>query len=140
MFFAVLVSCHNLSQLSPALKKIGEGQQAAARIFSILDRTSKVRNCENPIIPDSFKGQITFEKVTFAYPKDPSRLILDNLSIKFDINNTALVGDSGCGKSTIIQLIMRFYDPDVGTVYLDGVDLRSLDLAWLRTQIGYVGQ
>jgi ATP-binding cassette subfamily B (MDR/TAP) protein 1 len=50
------------------------------------------------------------------------------------------VGESGCGKSTILQLIMRFYDPDEGRILLDGNDLRELDLAWLRNQIGYVGQ
>jgi ABC-type multidrug transport system fused ATPase/permease subunit len=52
----------------------------------------------------------------------------------------AFVGDSGSGKSTIIQLIMRFYDPDSGRITLDGNDLKSYDLLWLRSQIGYVGQ
>lgn len=50
------------------------------------------------------------------------------------------MGQSGCGKSTILQLIMRFYDPDTGIVTLDGVDIKQLDLYWLRSQIGYVGQ
>ena len=50
------------------------------------------------------------------------------------------MGESGCGKSTIFQLIMRFYDPDQGKITLDGVDLKELDLYWLRRQIGYVGQ
>lgn len=50
------------------------------------------------------------------------------------------MGESGCGKSTILQLIMRFYDPDQGRILLDGNDLRELDLTWLRNQIGYVGQ
>lgn len=54
--------------------------------------------------------------------------------------DTAFVGDSGCGKSTIVQLVMRFYDPDEGRVTLDGVDLKEYDLHWLRSQIGYVGQ
>mgnify|MGYP001949974986 CR=1 FL=1 len=53
---------------------------------------------------------------------------------------TALVGDSGSGKSTIVQLILRFYDPDAGRILLDGVDLRDYNLKWLRSQIGYVGQ
>lgn len=56
------------------------------------------------------------------------------------MNKTGLVGESGCGKSTIMQLIMRFYDPDEGKVTLDGHDLRDIDLLWLREQIGYVGQ
>jgi ATP-binding cassette subfamily B (MDR/TAP) protein 1 len=60
--------------------------------------------------------------------------------MKFHILRTALVGDSGCGKSTILQLLMRFYDPDQGSVLLDGVDIREIDLYWLRSKIGYVGQ
>ena len=56
------------------------------------------------------------------------------------MKSTAFVGESGCGKSTIFQLMMRFYDPDEGRVTLDGNDLRDLDLNWLRSQIGYVGQ
>jgi ATP-binding cassette subfamily B (MDR/TAP) protein 1 len=51
-----------------------------------------------------------------------------------------LVGESGCGKSTIFQLIMRFYDPDQGRITLDGIDLKLIDLKWLRESIGYVGQ
>jgi len=50
--------------------------------------------------------------VSFSYPKDKNRMILNDLTIKFDLKHTALVGNSGCGKSTILQLIMRFYDPD----------------------------
>ena len=57
-----------------------------------------------------------------------------------DCKNSALVGKSGCGKSTIFQLLMRFYDPDSGVIYLDGHDLRDLDLDWLRSRIGYVSQ
>lgn len=60
--------------------------------------------------------------------------------MEFHMNKTGLVGESGCGKSTIIQLIMRFYDPDEGRITLDGYDLRLLNLVWLRQQIGYVGQ
>lgn len=57
-----------------------------------------------------------------------------------DSRHSAIIGKSGKGKSTILQLIMRYYDPDEGTVYLDDVDMRNIDLAWLRSQIGYVGQ
>lgn len=60
--------------------------------------------------------------------------------MKIDCRHSALVGASGCGKSTIFQLIMRFYDPDEGAVYLDGVDLRDLNLEWLRSKIGYITQ
>lgn len=78
--------------------------------------------------------------MTFSYPKDPSRVIFKNLTLELDTNKTGLVGESGCGKSTVLQLIMRFYDPLEGKITLDGHDLRDLDLVWLRQQIGYVGQ
>ena len=60
--------------------------------------------------------------------------------MEINLNKTSFVGESGCGKSTIMQLIMRFYDPDQGRITLDGHDLRTIDLIWLREIIGYVGQ
>ena len=91
-------------------------------------------------MPDDFRGVFKFRNVTFAYPKDKSKNILKNLNLEINSKLSAFVGESGCGKSTIFQLIMRFYDPDEGVITLDGVDLKDLDLYWLRSQIGYVGQ
>ena len=81
-------------------------------------------NSPNSIRPDSFKGIIEFHNVSFSYPKDKSRKILNNISLKFNSHSSALVGQSGCGKSTVFQLVMRFYDPDEGKITLDGIDLR----------------
>lgn len=78
--------------------------------------------------------------MSFTYPKEPDRQILKDVNLKIDCKHTAIIGASGCGKSTIFQLIMRFYDPDHGVVLLDGHDLRDLNLEWLRTQIGFVRQ
>jgi ATP-binding cassette subfamily B (MDR/TAP) protein 1 len=78
--------------------------------------------------------------VTFSYPNRPGQLILDNFSTVFEEGKTtAIVGASGSGKSTLIQLIERFYDPDHGSVIVDGVDLRILNLRDFRQNIGYVG-
>ena len=66
--------------------------------------------------------------------------MLNGIGLEFDVSKSGLVGESGCGKSTILQLIMRFYDPDEGRITLDGHDLRTLELKWLRENIGYVGQ
>jgi ATP-binding cassette, subfamily B (MDR/TAP), member 1 len=60
--------------------------------------------------------------------------------MEFNAKSGALAGQSGCGKSTVFQLIMRFYDPNSGRITLDGTDLRLIDVGWLRRQIGYVGQ
>jgi ATP-binding cassette subfamily B (MDR/TAP) protein 1 len=81
-------------------------------------------NPENGIKPEKITGNIKFENVVFSYPKDKTKIILNNISIEFHLSNTALVGESGCGKSTILQLIMRFYDPDEGRILLDGIDLK----------------
>jgi ATP-binding cassette subfamily B (MDR/TAP) protein 1 len=140
VFFSVLMGGFNLTQVTPAMKKITEGRVAAVRIFKIIDRKPLVLSPENGIIPKDFKGVFKFEGVTFAYPKDKSRNILENLNLVLDSKFSAFVGESGCGKSTIFQLIMRFYDPDKGRITLDGIDLKDLDLYWLRGQIGYVGQ
>jgi ATP-binding cassette subfamily B (MDR/TAP) protein 1 len=99
-----------------------------------------IKSKENALKPNTFKGVIKFDHVSFAYPKDKKRNILNNLNLEIDCNNSAFVGESGCGKSTILQLIMRFYDPDQGDVYLDDNNLKDIDINWLREHIGYVGQ
>lgn len=140
IFFSILMAGFNFTQLTPAIKKMSEGRSAAARIYKIVDRQPLITSPDNAIKPESFKGVFKFENVTFAYPKDRTKNIIENLSFEIKCKSTAFVGESGCGKSTIFQLLMRFYDPDEGRITLDGVDLRDLNLYWLREQIGYVGQ
>lgn len=129
-----------MNQFAPSIKVIAQGKNAAARIFRIIDRLPLVRSPANPIKLEQFRGVFQFEGVSFSYPKDKARAVLQDLNMRIDCKSAGIMGESGCGKSTILQLIMRFYDPDTGTVTLDGVDLRQLDLQWLRSLIGYVGQ
>ncbi|ERE72039.1 bile salt export pump-like protein [Cricetulus griseus] len=90
---------------------------------------------------DRIKGEIEFHNVTFHYPSRPEVKILNNLNMVIKPGEmTALVGSSGSGKSTALQLIQRFYDPCEGMVTLDGHDIRSLNIRWLRDQIGIVEQ
>ena len=141
VFFSIIMGGFNISQLSPCMKAFTEGQQAAARIYAVIDRTPSIIDDDNGKTIPNLKGDIELRNVSFSYPKDPSRLILDDVSLKFNANQkNALVGESGCGKSTIMQLLMRFYDPSSGEVYLDGINIRDLSLKWLRDNIGYVGQ
>ena len=92
-------------------------------------------------IPDHIEGKVEFRGVTFAYPSRPDAVVMDDFSVEASVGKTlALVGPSGSGKSTTVQLIQRFYDPDMGTVLLDGKDLRDLNLQWLRRNIGVVSQ
>ena len=93
------------------------------------------------VSPDSCKGEVTFESVEFSYPSRPDVKVLKGLSLTVKPGETlALVGQSGCGKSTCIQLIERFYDGSAGNVSLDGHRLQELNVKWLRQQIGFVQQ
>ena len=86
-------------------------------------------------------GNIEFRDVNFNYPARAEIQILKGLSMKIHSGSTvALVGSSGCGKSTCIQLIQRFYDPLSGSINLDGKDLKDLNIHWLRSQLGVVNQ
>jgi len=102
--------------------------------------TKEVRR--KSIVPTAtMEGSIVFENVMFSYPTRPDVLVLNAFSLHLAKDTTtALVGSSGSGKSTVVSLIQRFYDTDAGTITLDGVDITHLDLAWLRSQIGYVQQ
>ena len=91
--------------------------------------------------PEKVEGVVSLENVSFSYPSRSTMPVLRDLSINFAAGKTsALVGASGSGKSTIIALTERFYDPLAGSVKLDGVDLKDLNVKWLRSQIGLVSQ
>ncbi|KAJ8944821.1 hypothetical protein NQ318_013158 [Aromia moschata] len=107
---------------------------------SITNRSSTSLKARGEKI-DDLKGNITLKKVHFYYPSRKDVPILQGMDLEIKSGDTiALVGMSGCGKSTVVQLIQRFYDPIEGEVHLDGKNLKHLDLTWLRNQIGVVGQ
>ena len=86
-------------------------------------------------------GNIEFKSVEFSYPTKPDNQVLKSINFSIEANKkTAFVGESGCGKTTCMQLIERFYDPSSGSVTLDGKNLKDLNLKWMRDNIGYVGQ
>ena len=86
-------------------------------------------------------GAVAVNNVHFSYPTRPDVPVLEGLTLDLKPGKTlALVGPSGCGKSTVVSLIERFYDPKSGDVKLEGVDIRDLNVAWLRSQIGIVSQ
>lgn len=89
----------------------------------------------------SVSGSVQFKGVQFAYPSRPATFIFRDFNLKVPAGMTvALVGGSGSGKSTVIALLERFYDPLAGEILLDGVDIRRLKLKWLRSQMGLVSQ
>lgn len=91
--------------------------------------------------PKNASGSIRFQDVKFAYPSRKEAMIFDGFTLNIPAGKTvALVGSSGGGKSTVVQLIERFYDVDDGCISLDGKDIRTLNVKWLRSQIGLVSQ
>jgi len=109
------------------------------RIFDYFDMPVEIKNAPDAIIPKKSAGRIEFDHVHFSY--DPSRPILKDVSFTLDSGKSiAIIGPSGSGKSTIINLIPRLYDVNEGSVRFDGIDVRQLDLGFLRDQVGVVTQ
>ena len=141
VFFSALIGGFATAQASPLLGAFQKGRVAGARLFQIIDRKPAMGHSQAGAKIDSLKGEVELSGVDFAYPTRPDKKVFDNVSLKIKAGQTvALVGQSGSGKSTIVSLIERFYDPAAGKITLDGVPLPDLDLAWLRDQVGLVNQ
>jgi len=112
---------------------------AAERIFELMDTKPEIMDSEDAIDMPPIKGEITFENVTFGY--DPQHPVLYNINFRIKPKETvALVGPTGAGKSTIVKLISRFYEPQSGTIRIDGYDIRRVKQKSLRSQMGIVLQ
>ncbi|XP_051147745.1 ABC transporter B family member 19-like [Andrographis paniculata] len=141
-FFGVNVGSRGLALALSYFSQFSQGTVAASRVFEVIDRVPDI----DPYSiegrkPSGVHGKLEFKGVSFAYPSRPTIPILHSLSLVIPASKTlALVGASGGGKSTIFALIERFYDPNQGFITLDGYDLRTLQVKWLRKQIGMVGQ
>ncbi|CAN6246852.1 unnamed protein product [Urochloa humidicola] len=124
------------------LKYLAEAGAAAERMLEVIRRVPKI-DSESNTGEDltTVTGEVEFKNVEFSYPSRPENPIFVGFSLRVPAGHTvALVGGSGSGKSTVIALLERFYDPSAGEVTLDGVDIRQLRLKWLRAQMGLVSQ
>ena len=141
-FFSILFGGLQLLQAIPCITSINNAQIELKKILNIINLQSNIDCFSNDgLTPDDCVGSITFSKVTFAYPMRSERNVYNSLSLSIAPGTTvAFVGPSGSGKSTAVALIERFYDPDVGSIELDGHNVRDLRLSWLRQQIGLVSQ
>uniref|UniRef100_A0A8B9KGI2 ATP-binding cassette, sub-family B (MDR/TAP), member 5 n=1 Tax=Astyanax mexicanus TaxID=7994 RepID=A0A8B9KGI2_ASTMX len=143
LVFSVLVlSTMNVGQTSSANLDFAKAKAAAGRIIALLEKKPEIDIYSDAgVKPTNFRGDIEFHDVHFSYPTRPDVRILQGLNVSVRQGQTlALVGGSGCGKSTSIQLLERFYNPAGGQVFADGMDTRGLNLAWLRSQLGLVSQ
>ncbi|KAJ7459918.1 P-loop containing nucleoside triphosphate hydrolase protein [Mycena latifolia] len=142
VFMAILIGSFSLALLAPEMQAINHGRGAAAKLFATIDRVPAIDSAnEGGLKPDHVEGEIILDDVVFSYPSRPNVPVVKGLSLRFPAGKTAaLVGASGSGKSTIVSLVERFYDPTSGGVTLDGVNLKDLNLKWLRSQIGLVSQ
>ncbi|CAL9779205.1 unnamed protein product [Musa acuminata subsp. burmannicoides] len=124
------------------IKYFSEASSAGERILKAMRRIPRIdSDSTEGIVMEKISGDVEFRSVEFAYPSRPDSIILNDFNLKVAAGTTvALVGGSGSGKSTVIALMERFYDPRRGEVLLDGVDIKSLRLKWLRSQIGLVSQ
>lgn len=141
-FIAFMGLAYNILTPAKAISKASydmrRGNAAAERILEILDYDNPIKERENPVVIKDFTTAITLNNVTFAYAEQP---VLTNFSLEVPKGKTvALVGQSGSGKSTIANLITRFYDVNEGAILIDGVDVKDMQTASLRKLIGVVSQ
>ncbi|GFO24715.1 multidrug resistance protein 1 [Plakobranchus ocellatus] len=142
VFFSVLIGAFSLGNAFPPLNALSTARGAAYVLFQLIDQKSAIdSSSEEGERPVSVRGYIKFQNVHFSYPSRPDVKVLNGLDIEAKPGQTvALVGASGCGKSTTVQLMLRFYDPSQGTVMIDGTDIKDLNIKWLRSHIGVVSQ
>jgi len=139
---AMMMAGEGFSLSGPPAQLLVVAKQAAADVLSIISRVPAIDSfSEAGQTPEAVAGEIEVRDVVFAYPTAPDHLVCNGYSLSVSAGQTvALCGASGSGKSTLVALLERFYDPQGGAILLDGVDLRDLNVRWLRAQLGLVGQ
>ncbi|KAM3331882.1 hypothetical protein ACQJBY_027642 [Aegilops geniculata] len=142
VYFALVFTAFGISQTSAMASDSTKAQESTTSILAVIDRRSKIDpTSDEGIKLEKVDGNIDFNHVSFKYPSRPDVQVFSDFTLGIPSGKTtALVGESGSGKSTVIALLERFYDPDSGTISLDGTELKNLTLSWLRDQMGLVSQ
>ena len=142
--FCTLMGIMGIGLTAPNLKIVQESCTATSDYFTLYEREPQMDYSQSVEKPprETIQGRIEFRDVKFIYPSDPNeRVILDHLNLVFEPGKkVALVGESGCGKSTTVNLIERLYEASGGEVLIDGIDIKRYDVKYLRSLIGYVQQ
>ena len=133
-----MMAFNNVGILAPCIKLIIEGTVAAGSVMEIINNPNKIISGKHK---GDLQGVVEFKHVNFAYPSAPTHLVLSDFTFSIRPGDTlAILGETGSGKSTVVSLLMRFYDPVNGEIMIDGVNLRDWDLDNLRSQVGLVSQ
>uniref|UniRef100_A0A8C3VK36 Uncharacterized protein n=1 Tax=Catagonus wagneri TaxID=51154 RepID=A0A8C3VK36_9CETA len=145
VLLSILMGASGVGQASLSIEAFANARGEAYEIFKIIDSLSPKPSIDsyskNGHKPDNIKGNLEFRNVHFSYPYQNEVKILKGLNLKVESGQTvALVGNSGCGKSTTVQLMQRLYDPTEGVVSIDGQDIRTISVRYLREIIGVVSQ
>lgn len=141
-FMVLIITALAIAETLALTPDIVKGSQVLGSVFGILQRKTAIPpNDHNLKVVTDLKGEIEFKNVSFSYPMRPDITIFQNLNLKVRSGRSlAVVGQSGSGKSTVISLVTRFYDPTSGMVMIDGSDIKTLNLRSLRLKIGLVQQ
>lgn len=142
ILMSVMIGAFNLGNVAPNMQAFTNAVAAAAKIFNTIDRVSPLNPTDDEGEKlDHLEGTIRLANIKHIYPSRPDVVVMNDVSLEIPAGKTtALVGASGSGKSTIVGLVERFYDPVEGTVYLDGHDISKLNLRWMRQQMALVSQ
>jgi len=142
-FFAIAMAATGLGHASAFAVDAGKAEAAKRSIFALIDRASAIdaTAADGPAPPAPLAGRIELRNVRFTYPARPESEVLHGVSFVVEAGTTvAIVGPSGSGKSSIVQTLLRFYDPSDGAILLDGVDIRTMHPGKLRAAAGWVQQ
>ncbi|KYK70413.1 ATP-binding cassette transporter ABC.B1 [Toxoplasma gondii TgCatPRC2] len=142
VLICVMVSAFSIGQIIPLFGDYMKAVEAANDLLEIINRKSQLDPLDESGLKDvNLTGDIVYENVTFAYPSRPEKTVLKDLNLRIPAGKSvALVGGSGCGKSTIVQLLQRQYEPSAGTVRVGNTPLKEINLATLREGLGVVSQ
>ncbi|KAJ3133094.1 ATP-binding cassette, sub-B (MDR TAP), member 4 [Geranomyces variabilis] len=142
VLFAITIGAFSIINLSPSIQAINKGRASASTLFEVVESVPEIDSVSDKgLKPETFSGEITFDRVDFAYPRRPNQKVLKQFSLSVPQGKTvALVGHSGSGKSTIIQLLERYYNIQGGDIKIDGHSLRDLNLRHFRQNVGLVSQ
>jgi ATP-binding cassette, subfamily B (MDR/TAP), member 1 len=140
VLLAMMMGSGQLGQVAPHLQAFASASATAGPIFSVIDRPALEDHNDNQKM-DEVRGDIELKGIKHVYPSRPEVVVMHGVDLKIPAGKvTALVGASGSGKSTIVGLVERFYSPIRGQVLLDGHDIQTLELKWLRRQMALVSQ